>query len=259
MAVLVALIIDSDSRQFSAKWYAKTERFEGPVMAKFGNGYGSECHMLRYLGRHRSVLDDRVRGVVGCDELRWLDFPFDKLKAKWPDAEWKGIDFIPDNSALKAKWRKFWPQTGNVQNWDAVAEIKFGKKREWLLIEAKAHLGEIRSSCGAKEHGGLPLIRRALSRTKADLGVDEKCNWLRPYYQCCNRVAVLNFLLKNNVPSRSLFIYFIGDHGSSRRICPKKKSEWTTELKVMEAHIGIPKDHAITTRIHKLFLNVKGD
>lgn len=53
-------------------------------MAKFGNGYGSECHLLRYLGRHRKRLDAAVCEVTGATGVHWLDFPFASV---WPDPQ----------------------------------------------------------------------------------------------------------------------------------------------------------------------------
>lgn len=39
-------------------------------MGEMGMGYGSECHLLRYLGRHRRALDARILEVeaIAC---RW--------------------------------------------------------------------------------------------------------------------------------------------------------------------------------------------
>lgn len=63
-------------------------------MAEIGNGYGSECHLLRYLGRHRKSLNDAVLKALGCNgSIEWLDFLFDERKV-WKDAEWKGLDFL---------------------------------------------------------------------------------------------------------------------------------------------------------------------
>ena len=39
---------------------------EAPV-AEMGLGYGSECHLLRYLGRHRRRLDQIVKTSVGAE------------------------------------------------------------------------------------------------------------------------------------------------------------------------------------------------
>src|SRR5437588_590472 len=58
--------------------------------AQIGCGYGSECHLLRYLGRHRQCLDKAQCDVIPADEVIWLDFPFDPRRT-WPDHEWERI------------------------------------------------------------------------------------------------------------------------------------------------------------------------
>jgi hypothetical protein len=45
-------------------------------MAEIGHGYGSEWHLLRYLGRHLARLASEVQRVTSCDSVQWLDFPF---------------------------------------------------------------------------------------------------------------------------------------------------------------------------------------
>ena len=59
--------------------------------------------MLRYLGRHRRMLDAEVKKVTGAEGVRWLDFPFDKKKKQWKDAEWKGLDFLPSDDADRSE------------------------------------------------------------------------------------------------------------------------------------------------------------
>ncbi len=46
-------------------------------MAEIGHGYGSEWHLLRFLGRHRANLGAAIQRLIGCDTISWLDFPFD--------------------------------------------------------------------------------------------------------------------------------------------------------------------------------------
>lgn len=48
-------------------------------MGKIGHGYGSEWHLLRYLGRHRNLLDNAVRDATRCGRFDWLDFGFDPI------------------------------------------------------------------------------------------------------------------------------------------------------------------------------------
>ena len=65
-------------------------------MAEMGDGYGSECHLLRFLGRHRERFNEMVSAKIGSDAVRWIDFHFDRNK-RWMDGERKGLDFLdPD-------------------------------------------------------------------------------------------------------------------------------------------------------------------
>ena len=216
------------------------------------NKYGSEWHLLRWLGRHRHELHRQIEQSVGGRMMDWIDFGFHSGKQ---DAEWKGVDFLPDYLSAKREWNNFWPQTGNVQNWDAVGWIDMESHAELLLVEAKGNVEELNSICGAQEHGGLPLIRSSLDATKAAMGIASESNWLSPYYQYCNRLAVLHFLTIHNIPCRLLFIYFGGDVTPGRN-CPKDGSEWYGPLEAMYKHIGLHGTSEYESRTHRLFLPV---
>lgn len=224
-------------------------------MGEMGNGYGSECHLLRFMGRHRRVFNERVLEAVGGQSVDWLDFGFDPKK-RWPDAENKSLNFLPEDHPARAAWKQWWPQGRGIHNWDAVGQIRFGEVEEWLLVEAKANLEELRSDCGATSPTNRPKIVRALDETKRDLGVPKDRDWLRGYYQFCNRVAALYFLNKHDIPARLLYIYFVGDKGDARRTCPQNEQGWEEALRAQEAHVGLPKGHKLAERIHKLFLPI---
>src|SRR5579862_3664313 len=92
-------------------------------MGKMGDGYGSEFHLLRYLGYHRSALSRAVEKQTGGRVIDWLDCAFggkEKL-----DRECKGVDFLDSVPDVKSAWLKFWPQTGNVPNWDAFVQSHY--------------------------------------------------------------------------------------------------------------------------------------
>jgi hypothetical protein len=57
-------------------------------MGKMGYGYGSECHLLRWMGRHRKAFDAAALHVIKREgpKIEWLDFEF-KPGEMWPDAE----------------------------------------------------------------------------------------------------------------------------------------------------------------------------
>lgn len=224
-------------------------------MARMGDGYGSECHLLRFLGRHRQLFDQAVLEAVGGSAIRWLDFPFDRANP-WLDGEWEGLNFLGAEHPARIAWNGTWPATGKSQNWDAVAEVQVSGAWEWLLVEAKGNMEELGSTCQAKETGGRPLITRTMAETKADLGVHVDRDWMSGYYQVCNRIAALNYLRKKGVGARLLFIYFTGDRSGPRRTCPMTATDWDAALAAQDRHVGLPAEHPLSGRIHKMFLDV---
>ena len=223
-------------------------------MSKMGIGYGSEWHLLRYLGRHRGELDRAVLQTTGADSIDWLDSRFDP-KGEFCDAEIKGLDFLPSDSPVREKWLHFWPQTGGVPNWDAVGRMGVNGQPEWLIVEAKAHEDELRSSCGAKEEGGLATIQEAFRWTKETLGVPQSADWLEPYYQYANRLATAAFLRESGTGVRLLFVYFTGDEAEGKR-CPETAAEWQALVEKVHAHLGIAGNPEVARMTHEVFLPV---
>ena len=225
-------------------------------MAPIGYGYGSECHLLRWMGRHRNLFDQRVSEAVGMpgSTVNWLDFKFNERKL-WPDAEPRGLEFLYHIPNLKAKWQDFWPTRSGIHNWDAVGWIGEEPHQELLLLEAKAHLAELKSSCGAKSPNSIQKIDRALDQAKQFLGADPKADWKQGYYQTANRVAVLSFLTEQGITAHLLFVYFIGDSESNGRQCPKTEEEWSPAIEDQWKELGVTSD-SLPDRIHKLFLPV---
>ncbi len=230
-------------------------------MGKMGNGYGSEFHLLRYFGYHRHQLNRAVEGQTGGRVVDWLDFAFSRDGKR--DSEWKGVDFLDSAPDVKSAWLTFWPQTGNVPNWDAVGRLESNSGTEYLLVEAKAHVEELQSSCGASEKGGLDTIKKALETTIAAYGFTaELKHWLSPFYQYANRLTHLHFLLQHGVPARLVFIYFCGDNWGEKQIngkspvCPKESKDWEAHLKKVHKHLHLSGQSELESRVHKLFLHV---
>ncbi|HUT49161.1 MAG TPA: hypothetical protein VM325_07460 [Alphaproteobacteria bacterium] len=227
-------------------------------MAAIGDGYGSECHLLRYLGRHRERLDAAVIKATGAARLRWIDCPFEPSQ-KWKDGRWSRLDFLPDKNKARKKWPDFLPEQDKLQHWDAVGLAEIDGAVEWILVEAKAHLGELRSDCLASAGNGLTPIREALAEIKSDLGVREVLDWLSGYYQYCNRIAALWFLRRHKLKARLLFIYFTGDEFPMHAFeCPEDADGWSQALDERRRHVGLPADHDLSGRMHEIFLPVAG-
>ena len=230
-------------------------------MGKIGYGYGSEWHMLRWLGRHRHELNQKICTKLNrsAAQLEWLDFLHaSKPKSLGRDREYVGINFLPAKShpSIHSKWKTFWPSSGNSQNWDAVGKLTSSTgESEWLLVEAKANTQEIISSCGALAHGDLPHIQSSLDVVKAKVGATASVDWLNDYYQYANRLATLHFLISNHINAHLIFIYFCGD-SCPRKDCPIDEKGWAPALAKQDAHLKLPTKHIYSDYIHKIFLNV---
>jgi hypothetical protein len=231
-------------------------------MAEIGNGYGSECHLLRFLGRHRRYFNEQVCSAIGAETVDWLDFGFDRTK-RWKDAELTGLEFLPSSHPIRTAWSKFWPTRGNAPNWDAVGVATFEKRDEWLLVEAKAHIEELFSDCKASDNGGRALITQALGQTKKSLGVPPDRDWLSRYYQYANRLTVLDFLRSNGMPARLLFVYFTGDSFEPDPMhkfnCPKDEPGWKLALDAQSEWLGLRPVHSLSEYVHKIFIPVVRD
>jgi hypothetical protein len=241
-------------------------------MSKVGYTYGSEWHVLRYLGYHRDALDRAVEEAIpGSSVLGWLDWDFEQRPAaidrrppRSLDREFEGIAFLPapEQDRLRTPLGDFWPCTGSPPNWDAVGRIEVDGHANWLVVEAKSHLGELNSVCKAKGRevgGGLERIIEAFRATQEALGIARGPDaWLGPFYQFSNRLAFLHFFAGQGVPVRLLTLYFLGDRFPQGRgvFCPETEAEWQPSLAVMEQHVGWQPGNPLSGRIHKLFLPV---
>ncbi len=213
-------------------------------MGKMALGYGSEFHLLRWIGRHRNEFNKRIKNLLDIDNITWIDFDFDAGK-KIPDKELIGLSFLKDEANYQevlSLWKKEWPQTGNSMNWDLVGyTIKNGIKT-WILIEAKAHLGELFQSCGASEYS-LSKIENALLKTAENNGVKiiKDNPWTKNYYQLANRIYILDLLKRSGIKSKLINIYFVGDMISKNRKSPEKKEIWEIEIDRMKRYLNIEK------------------
>ena len=93
--------------------------------------------------------------------------------------------------------------------------------------------------------------------TRDDLKVTVETDWIRPYYQYCNRIALLHFLVEHGVNAHLTYVYFVGDRsdlGGDGRDCPANQQNWQDALVAQDDHVGIPADSRIRARVHRAFL-----
>ena len=222
-----------------------------------GYGYGSEWHLLQYLGWRRDAFTRGIEDLTGVSSIHWLDH---RESGALTDArkvrELVGLEFLGLKHPVRDEWEKRWPSRKGVHNWDAVGQGLSNDQQGWVLIEAKAHTGELKSPCNAKGDSR-QKIRAVFDATRDDLQVTVDTDWTQPYYQYCNRIALLHFLVEQGVDAHLTYVYFTGDRsdlGGDGRDCPANQQAWQRALAAQDRHVGIPADAAILARIHRAFL-----
>ncbi len=226
-------------------------------MGQMALGYGSEFHLLRWIGRHRNEFDKRIKQELNIDNIAWLDFDFD-INKTIPDKELIGLSFLKNDSSFNSvlsKWNDEWPQTGNSMNWDLVGFTVQNDVKTWILIEAKAHIGELEQSCGASVDN-LPKIEKALKNAAENFGIKilSENPWTRKHYQLANRIYILDLLKRCGIKAKLISIYFIGDMISKSRRSPQDRESWLIEVDKMKKYLNIDKTKLID--ILDLYLDV---
>ena len=179
-------------------------------MAEMALGYGSEYQLLRYLGHHRKFLDKKIKEATGCDSpIDWYDYP-NEPKRKSLDGEWKGIEFFQsreDYSTIEAKWKPFWPTSGNPPSWDGI----FEQGGILYIVEAKAHIEEMKSKCQASSEDSKRRILDAFITITGDEKQAQK--WINSkHYQLANRLAFLHFCKTVGIEAKLCYIMFVNGY-----------------------------------------------
>lgn len=184
-------------------------------MAQIGYGYGSEYHLMRFLGHHRHLLESLITEQTGYNPpFNWLDFEFAKRKKNISgDSELKGIGFLKElinedvYDAIEKEYKSYGiNKIDTWQNWDAIAVAD----NTILLVEAKAHTEELKSDKSDNGGKSKDKIIRFMKEQLPEFPVNEE--WLRDYYQLANRLAITalfdKHLSKVGMHARTLCLFF---------------------------------------------------
>ena len=171
-------------------------------------------------------------------------------------AEYYDKDFVDKLGVClnRKPLESFWPKSG--PRWDGLG-VTDGS--QYLMVEAKAHVGELRSSMSAKGDSSISRIQHSFSKTKEYLRVDTRADWTRPFYQYANRLAHLYLLhVLNRVDAYLVNVYFLKDEDMSGpgTIVPQTIEEWESAIFTEEIALGIPPRHRLSSRVLSTFIDV---
>jgi len=178
------------------------------------------------------------------DTIEWLSPKEDDDYSEYRDQAF--LDLLGINLA-KEKLKDFWPPRG--PQWDGLGRIK---DKAYFLVEAKANVSELISSCQAKSTRSKSLIKKSLKETRAYLNLNPDYDFTKGLYQYCNRLAHLYFLRTvNNIPAYLVFVYFTNDNTH----IPTSKDEWKGALQLMHSLLG-SNSHKLAKYVIDVFIDL---
>ena len=145
---------------------------------------------------------------------------------------------------------EFWPTGGPW--WDGLG---ITSDKRYLLVEAKAHIGEMVSSpTGAKARRSRLLIQRSLAEAKDFLGAKPELDWSVCFFQYCNRLAHLYWMReREGIEGELVFLSVTGDREMRG---PTSDLEWRGAIDLLERFLGVTR-HKLRRHVHHVFIDVE--
>jgi hypothetical protein len=167
-------------------------------------------------------------------------------------AEYRDADFLDrlGLQRLAGPLAAFWPARG--PQWDALGRSDAG---QLLLVEAKAHVGEVCSPGSKAGSVSMDRIKASLAATVEALGAEPLAPWETAFYQLANRLAHLQFLRAHGVDAWLVLVNFVGDRDMNG---PTGEEAWRAAYDVVWHVMGLPKRHGLSPYIIEVFPPVTG-
>jgi len=199
---------------------------------------GSQRWIQLLVNKHSPVLDE----AIGLGPITWRSPRAEDDYAEYRDETALRRLGLPAIELRRRSLDSFWPARG--PQWDALGRASTG---EVVLVEAKAHLGEMFSTRSQAGPASLRKIREALRDTASALRARSDTDWTSHFYQYANRLAHAHLLRTlNGIPTCLVFLYFVGDtemHG------PGTRQEWEAAITVRTRRSASAGEYLPTSRM----------
>jgi hypothetical protein len=166
-------------------------------------------------------------------------------------AEYRDADFLAalDLHHYISDLAEFWPQRG--PQWDALG---ISNRGDILLVEAKAHIGEMCSPGTSAGDISRRLIADRLQQCADKLGATDKgALWPDHFYQLSNRLAHLDFLRSRGVSAYLVMVNFLNDPDVSG---PATAEAWKAAYQVAFHVLGLGRKHPLSAFVVEIFPDV---
>ncbi|QNN64634.1 hypothetical protein H9L12_10115 [Sphingomonas rhizophila] len=192
-----------------------------------------------------SSLEDPIEAKLGGN-VQWRSPLSGDDYAEYRDGEF--LDIV-DLGHLRSDLADFWPSRG--PQWDALG---VGPKGQVILVEAKAHVGEMCSPPTGASQASRRRITDNLNACAQLLGAREgHADWSRHFYQIANRLAHLRFLRERGVDAYLVLVNFLNDREMGG---PSTPEAWEAAYQVAFHVLGLSKRHPLSRYIVDVYPDV---
>lgn len=142
----------------------------------------------------------------------------------------------------------FWPKGG--PQWDALGKTE---NNFYFIVEAKANIPELTSSCQATSEKSKEKIRNSIIRTKKFLNATSGKNWFNGFYQYANRLCHLYFLRELcGVNAYLILVYFCNDTTH----IPTSIEQWKGAMKLQKHLMALTK-HRLQKYVIEILIDIE--
>lgn len=208
---------------------------------------GSLKWIQRAINHHPQILNEvLLERLPNAERIHWLS----PLEAD-EFAEYRDTEFLQRIGAehLSDALHSFWPKAG--PQWDALARSDNG---DVLIVEAKAHVGELCSPATGASEISRRQIEAALRETAHFLDAEPRAPWATCLYQLTNRLAHLYFLRKHSVPAWLVLMNFVHDTEMGG---PDSEKEWKAAYQVAWYVLGLGERNKLAPYIIEVHPDVR--
>jgi len=198
------------------------------------------------INENNEILNRKIQDHIK-EDLSLVEWVSPKKEDEF--AEYRDEDFLKilDLEKHQTMLSKFWPRSG--PQWDALGKLE---NKYHFIVEAKANIPEISSSCMATSEKSKITIENSIARTKQFLNATSGQNWINGFYQYANRISHLYFLREIcRVNAYLIFVYFCND---STHI-PTNHDQWEGALKVQKNLMTLNR-HKLQKYVIEIFIDI---
>lgn len=186
--------------------------------------------------------------------------PFDADTIEWVSpiesdeyAEYRDADFLErlGLQGLAGALHEFWPRSG--PQWDALGKCAGADSTAYFLVEAKANIPEVLSTCQATAPASIQKIDSALHSTQNFLRCTPHIPWNVGIYQYANRIAHLYFLRQQcQVNAYLIFLYFVDDNTH----IPTSYEAWQGANLLQKSLMGL-RNHSLQDYVIDIYIDTQ--